>query len=72
MPKKESAEVIKQWLPGSNSEEFVISANITGIKPRTSGDITATTSNMSATSTNTVKDSCCSGNQQNKNTNKRS
>ncbi len=32
--KEESREVIKQWLPGSGAENFVVSANISAIKPR--------------------------------------
>ena len=31
--KEESREVIKQWIPGSGSENFVVSANVTGRKP---------------------------------------
>jgi hypothetical protein len=30
--KEESQEVIKQWLPGSGAEDFVISAEITAKK----------------------------------------
>ena len=30
--KEESREVIKQWLPGSKAEDFVVSANITAVK----------------------------------------
>lgn len=31
--KEESREVIKQWLPGSGAENFVVSANISALKP---------------------------------------
>jgi len=31
--KAESKEVIKHWIPGSNAEEYVQSANITAMKP---------------------------------------
>lgn len=31
--KDESKEVISQWLPGSNAEDFVVSANISATKP---------------------------------------
>ena len=31
--KEESREVIKQWIPGSGAEDFVVSADITGVKP---------------------------------------
>lgn len=31
--KEESREVIKQWLPGSGAEDFVVSANVQAIKP---------------------------------------
>lgn len=31
--KEESREVIKQWLPGSGAEDFVVSADITATKP---------------------------------------
>lgn len=30
--KEESKEVIKQWLPGSSAEDFVVSANVRAIK----------------------------------------
>lgn len=30
--KEESREVIKQWLPGSGAEDYVVSANIHGRK----------------------------------------
>jgi hypothetical protein len=30
--KEESREVIKQWLPGSNAEDYVVSANISARK----------------------------------------
>lgn len=32
--KEESREVIKQWMPGSGAENYVVSANISGVKPR--------------------------------------
>ncbi|GMI19508.1 hypothetical protein TrCOL_g3393 [Triparma columacea] len=31
--KEESREVIKQWIPGSGAENFVVSANVSGRKP---------------------------------------
>lgn len=31
--KPESREVIKQWMPGSGAEDFVVSANISAKKP---------------------------------------
>lgn len=31
--KPESAEYIKEWLPGSGAEQYVVSANITATKP---------------------------------------
>lgn len=31
--KEESRAVIAQWMPGSGAENFVVSANITAIKP---------------------------------------
>lgn len=31
--KEESKEFIKDWLPGSGAEQFVVSANITARKP---------------------------------------
>lgn len=31
--KEESREFIKDWLPGSGCEEYVVSANVTGRKP---------------------------------------
>jgi len=34
--KEESREFIKNWLPGSGAEKYVVSANITGRKPGTS------------------------------------
>jgi len=30
--KEESREIIKQWLPGSGAEDFVVSANISATK----------------------------------------
>jgi len=30
--KPESAEYIKEWLPGSGAEKFVVSANVTAVK----------------------------------------
>lgn len=32
-PKPQSAKYIKDWLPGSGAEDFVVSANITAVKP---------------------------------------
>lgn len=32
-PKEESRAVIAQWMPGSGAENFVISANISAVKP---------------------------------------
>ena len=34
--KAESREFIKDWLPGSGAEDFVVSANVTATKPRPS------------------------------------
>mgnify|MGYP006113636219 FL=1 len=31
--KQESREFIKDWLPGSGAEDFVVSANVTAVKP---------------------------------------
>jgi len=31
--KPQSAEYIKDWLPGSGAENFVVAANVTAIKP---------------------------------------
>lgn len=31
--KEESREVIKQWMPGSGAEDFVVSAEVTADKP---------------------------------------
>ena len=31
--KRESASYIKDWLPGSNAEDYVVSANISAFKP---------------------------------------
>lgn len=31
--KPESAEYIKEWLPGSGAENYVVSANVTAVKP---------------------------------------
>mmetsp|Transcript_31451 Transcript_31451/g.78930 ORF Transcript_31451/g.78930 Transcript_31451/m.78930 type:complete len:152 (-) Transcript_31451:223-678(-) len=33
--KAESREFIKDWMPGSGAEDFVVSANVTAFKPRT-------------------------------------
>lgn len=33
--KKESREFIKDWLPGSGAEDYVVSANVTATKPST-------------------------------------
>jgi|Transcript_9229 arsenite methyltransferase len=33
--KQESREFIKDWLPGSGAEDFVVSANVTAVKPMT-------------------------------------
>ena len=30
--KQESKDIVKSWIPGSNAEEFVISANVTAFK----------------------------------------
>lgn len=35
--KPESREYIKDWLPGSNCEDFVVSANVTARKAATAG-----------------------------------
>jgi len=32
--KPESAEYIKDWLPGSGAEQYVVSANVTARKPK--------------------------------------
>ena len=31
--KEESREYIKDWLPGSGAEDYVVSANVTAMKP---------------------------------------
>lgn len=31
--KPESAEFIQNWLPGSDAEKYVVSANVTAVKP---------------------------------------
>ena len=36
--KEESKEFIKDWLPGSGAEDYVVSANVTAYKACTSGD----------------------------------
>jgi hypothetical protein len=33
VPKPKSKEYIKDWLPGSGCEDFVVSADITAVKP---------------------------------------
>lgn len=33
--KEESRDFIKDWLPGSGCEKYVVSANITAVKPHT-------------------------------------
>ena len=49
--KAESREFIKDWLPGSGAEDFVVSANVTATKPKPSvGERIANT---------TSDDSCC-------------
>lgn len=30
--KEESKDVVKQWIPGSGAEDFVLSANISAVK----------------------------------------
>ena len=32
--KEESREFIKDWLPGSGAEDFVVAANVTAVKPK--------------------------------------
>lgn len=32
--KAESREFIKDWMPGSGAEDYVVSANVTGVKPK--------------------------------------
>lgn len=39
--KEESKEVIKDWIPGSGAEDFIISANITAWKPRSTSAMAA-------------------------------
>jgi len=34
--KEESREVIAQWMPGSGAEDYVVSANISAVKPSAS------------------------------------
>ena len=34
-PKPQSAKYIKDWLPGSGAEDYVVSANISAVKPLT-------------------------------------
>jgi len=36
-PKESSREVISKWMPGSGAEDYVISAEITAVKPSTKG-----------------------------------
>jgi len=31
--KPQSAEIIKGWMPGSGAEDYVVSANVTAVKP---------------------------------------
>jgi hypothetical protein len=33
VPKPQSAAYIKDWLPGSKAEDFVVSADVTAVKP---------------------------------------
>lgn len=33
VPKPQSREYIKDWLPGSGCEDFVVSAELTAVKP---------------------------------------
>jgi len=37
VPKPESREYIKQWLPGSGAEDYVVSAEVTATKPASGG-----------------------------------
>ena len=39
VPKPESREYIKNWLPGSGCEDYVVSANVTARKPLTSAAV---------------------------------
>lgn len=38
--KEESKEFIKDWLPGSGAEDYVVSANVTAYKPIVAGALT--------------------------------
>lgn len=40
--KEESKDFIKNWLPGSNAEQYVVSANITARKPGGAADVAET------------------------------
>jgi len=31
--KPQSAEIITEWMPGSGAEDYVVSANVTAVKP---------------------------------------
>jgi len=37
--KDQSREVIKEWIPGSGAEDYIVSANITAWKGESSGDV---------------------------------
>ena len=47
--KKESREFIKDWLPGSGAEDYVVSANVTATKPSTK-ELSSISSNESSES----------------------
>jgi len=42
-PKPQSAAYIKDWLPGSKAEDYVISANVTATKPAATAAAAAAT-----------------------------
>ena len=46
--KKESREFIKDWLPGSGAEDYVVSANVTATKPSISVQESSESSTLAA------------------------
>ena len=59
--KEQSKEVIATWMPGSGAEDFVVSANISAVKPRKSApsNATAPTAPCNPSSSSSSSSKCC-------------
>lgn len=56
--KEESRDTIKQWLPGSGAEEYIVSANVSATKAKGTASASAITSCTSTPSPTVATNGC--------------